>query len=170
MGAVGSVMSATGSAGSFDVAYLTSGQLVFGWESSDNAYFNIYNNANAAVFSSAQQASEDSSGHVSGVAIASNGNADFALSWDSDEITSSNSVYSRIFSYSNAMLSSTSEMRINKDLGNTDEPRDNDRDDAHLAMDSNGNIVIVWEADMDHPEDPVFGVFGRLLTKNGDVK
>jgi hypothetical protein len=169
IGNVGAVAH-TNSADSFDVAYLANGQLVFGWESSSDAYFNIYNSANTAVFNAAEKASMASSDSVNRVSIASNGNDQFALSWDSDELTPDNSVYSRIFSYSNALLNSTGEMRANKELGNITTPRDNDRDNAHLAMASNGDLVIVWEAALDHPEDPVYGVFGRLLTKNGDVK
>ncbi len=171
IGTVGSVTSSAGSADSFDVAYLANGQLVFGWESDSRAYFSIYSSANVVMSNaSSEQASQASSDSVSGVSIASNGNDRFALSWDSDEITDDNSVYSRIFSYSNAVLSSTDEMQISRDLGNTETPRDNDRDDAHIAMSSSGDAVVVWEADLDHPEDPLFGVFGRLLTMNGDIK
>lgn len=170
IGTMGSVV-ATGHADSFDLAYLANNQLVIGWEYSGDAYFNIYNSANTALLTEPEMASEASSGSADGVAVTSNGATRFALSWDSDEVTSDSSVYTRAYSYSNAMLDGTSEMRINNELGDTEaEVTDNDRDDAHLAMDMNGNLVIVWEADFNHPADPVFGVFGKLLTNNGDVK
>ncbi len=169
VGTQGSVV-AMGEAYSFDLAYLANGQLVFGWEFDGSAYFNLYNSSNAALLSPAQKASTDSDGNVSGVSVSSNGSDRFALSWDSNALTPDNSVYARAYSYSNAVLTPGNEMRINKELGNTETGLDNDRDDAHIAMDINGNLVIVWEADLDHPEDPVFGVFGKLLTNNGDVK
>lgn len=165
---IGNVGSVThdNSVDSFDVAYLANNQLVFGWESSNDAYFNIYNSSNAAIFAEGQRASTASSDEVDHVSITSNGTDHFALSWDSDEITSNDSIYSRIFSYSNAVLSSTPEVQVSQNISGD---YDNDNDSAHLAMASNGDLVIVWDT-QEHPEDIVYGVFGKLLTKNGDIK
>ena len=104
-------------------------------------------------------------GPIAGLRVADDNDSRFVLTWQGGQDEEQN-IFAQVLDYNNSY---SSVFQINTDMGDS-EGGDNDRDEPHVAMNPEGEMVIVWEADDNHPMDESSGVFGKVFDSNGNAR
>ncbi len=141
--------STTGTQADVEIATAPSGEHVMVWESNHTGSYEIY----AQRYDAAGNAiggeilvNATTSGTQSQASVAMDANGNFVVVWRGSQ-TGDTDMYARIFDASGTPL--TGEFRVNSTLaGNQTE--------VDVAMDANGNFVVVWEG-FDADSEGIFG-------------
>ncbi|MEK9139535.1 MAG: DUF4347 domain-containing protein, partial [Nitrospirota bacterium] len=117
------------------VAMDASGNYVSVWESAGNVYGQRYNSAGTAQGSEFVITSNAANERLASVAMNSSGA--FVVTWERNQGTGDYDIYARMYNSSGTAIGS--EFLVN-------ETTTYDQEQAKVAMDANGNFVVVWES------------------------